>query len=268
MAHQIFLSHNHNDKPLVEAIAVKLADIFSQDQVFYDSWSIRPGDGIIDKINTGLEAPEVVFFFVSANSLASDMVKLEWQSALYEATKGKTRLIPVRVDGSDMPAVLKQTFFIDMHTLGLDAATHMIVDAIQGDSHFTPQHQGFSNLTYSYVKLVDGTIEITVRASHLMEPNPHFAFPLINEKDEVGYWIKGHPGIYSSFHESAFELNEGGMANAVLMKPTTGPLTPSHPITFELRQKGEKELNLVDVLHDKGQDGWAKVPKKAPIGQT
>ena len=47
MAHKIFLSHNHNDKPLVEAVALKLSGIFGQDQVFYDSWSIRPGDGII-----------------------------------------------------------------------------------------------------------------------------------------------------------------------------------------------------------------------------
>ncbi|WP_211327660.1 toll/interleukin-1 receptor domain-containing protein [Solilutibacter pythonis] len=77
MTHRIFLSHDHNDKPLVEAVALKLADIFGQDQVFYDSWSIRPGDSIIDQMNKGLEAPEFVFFFVSVNSLASGMVKLE-----------------------------------------------------------------------------------------------------------------------------------------------------------------------------------------------
>ncbi len=48
-------------------MALKLTGIFGQDQVFYDSWSIRPGDGIIDQMNKGLEAPEFVFFFVSAN---------------------------------------------------------------------------------------------------------------------------------------------------------------------------------------------------------
>ena len=99
MSHKIFLSHNYNDKPLVEAVALRLANIFGQDQVFYDSWSIKPGDGIIDQMNKGLEAPEFVFFFVSSNSLKSDMVKLEWQNALYSATKGKTRLIPIRVNG-------------------------------------------------------------------------------------------------------------------------------------------------------------------------
>ena len=140
MTHKIFLSHNHNDKPLVEPIALQLANIFDQEKVFYDSWSIRPGEGIIDQMNNGLEAPEFVFFFVSANSLASGMVKLEWQNALYAASKGKTRIIPVRVDGSAMPPVLMQTLFIDMHTVGLEAAIAQIVSVTQGNASFTPQH--------------------------------------------------------------------------------------------------------------------------------
>lgn len=268
MEQRIFLSHNHNDKPLVEAAAMKLAEIFGQDQVFYDSWSIRPGDGIIDQMNKGLEAPEFVFFFVSTNSLKSGMVKLEWQNALYAATKGKTQLIPVRVDGCDMPAVLRQTLFIDMHAIGLEAAIAQIVGVSQGNASFTPQHQGFSNLTYSATTLADGTVEITVRASHLMEPNPNFAFPLMNEKDEVGWWIKGQPAIQGAFHERAFELTEGGMAHAVVMRPIAVSLTPAHPLTFEFRKHGANALDLIDVLHDQGQAGWVKVPAKALTGQT
>lgn len=48
----IFLSHNHNDKILVEQIAIRLKDTFGQEQVFYDSWSIQPGDGIIDRLSS------------------------------------------------------------------------------------------------------------------------------------------------------------------------------------------------------------------------
>lgn len=149
MSHRIFLSHNYKDKPLVEAVAIKLAGIFGQDDVFYDSWSIRPGDGIIERMNEGLSAPEFVFFFVSANSLSSGMVKLEWQNALYAASKGKTRIVPVRIDNSELPAVLKQTLFIDMHMIGLQAAIAQIVSVTQGNASFTPQHQGFSNLSYT-----------------------------------------------------------------------------------------------------------------------
>ena len=73
----IFVSHNHKDKEIVEQIALRLRDTFSQDNVFYDSWSMQPGDGIIDKMNEGLADCELFLFFVSKNSLQSNMVKLE-----------------------------------------------------------------------------------------------------------------------------------------------------------------------------------------------
>lgn len=260
MTYKIFLSHNKNDKPLVEAVALKLAGIFGQDQVFYDAWSIRLGDGIIDQINNGLAAPEFVFFFVSAHSLASEMVKLEWQNALYAATKGEIRLIPVRVDGSDMPAVLRQTLYIDMHTVGLEAAISQIVSVTQGNVSFTPQHQGFSNLTYTVAHLDNGTIEVTVSASHMMEPSPNFAFPVMNEEDEISWWVKGHPAIQGSFIRNALQLNEGGAANAIVVRPVSGALTPMHPLTFQFQKRGEKSLILIDVLHERAQGAWAPVP--------
>ena len=78
----IFISHTHADKPVVEPVAVSLAEIFGEEKVFYDSWSIRPGDGIIQKMNAGLTDPRFVFFFVSEASLISKMVELEWQTSL------------------------------------------------------------------------------------------------------------------------------------------------------------------------------------------
>ena len=59
----------------MEPIALRLRDIFGQENVFYDSWSIQPGDGIIDKMNDGLTQCKLFFFFVSNNSLNSEMVK-------------------------------------------------------------------------------------------------------------------------------------------------------------------------------------------------
>lgn len=262
MAQKIFLSHNYNDKPLVEVVALKLAEIFGRDQVFYDSWAIRPGDGIIDQMNAGLDAPEFVFFFVSANSLKSGMVALEWKNALYSATKGKTRLIPVRVDGSEMPALLQQTLYIDMHTIGLEMATSQIVSLAQGNDTFTPQYEKFSNLTYSILKLKD-SIEITINASHLMEPNPNFAFPIMNEENELSWWIKGHAAIEGGFSKGVFELSEGGSINAIILRPFNGSLTPNHPLTFEFRKRGENAINLIDVLHNQGQNKWVKVPPKS-----
>lgn len=264
MAHKIFLSHNHNDKPLVEAVALKLADIFGQDQVFYDSWSIRPGDGIIDQMNQGLEAPEFVFFFVSANSLASGMVKLEWQNALYAASKGKTRIVPVRVDGSEMPPVLKQTLFIDMHTVGLEAAIAQIVSVTQGHGSYTPQHQGFSNLSYVQTMGGDGTIEITVQASHLMEPNPNFAFGTKNSEEEIGWEVKNKQPFIGGFNKDAFNLTDGSTAHAISMRPMGATLTPSHPLRVKFTKKGEGGINILTVFHQKGENEWVPVPISQP----
>lgn len=51
----IFLSHNSKDKTIVEPFANRLAEVFGMNNVFYDSWSIQPGDGIIDKMEEGLK---------------------------------------------------------------------------------------------------------------------------------------------------------------------------------------------------------------------
>ena len=40
----IYISHTKADKPLVEPIAQKIAGVFGQENVFYDSWSIQPGN--------------------------------------------------------------------------------------------------------------------------------------------------------------------------------------------------------------------------------
>ncbi|TXG85447.1 MAG: toll/interleukin-1 receptor domain-containing protein [Sphingomonadales bacterium] len=260
MAHRIFLSHNHNDKPLVEAVALKLAAIFGQDQVFYDSWSIRPGDGIIDQMNRGLEAPEFVFFFVSANSLASGMVRLEWQNALYSASMGKTRIVPVRVDGIDMPAVLKQTLFIDMYTVGLEAAIAQIVSVTQGHASFTPQHQGFSNLSYVQTANSDGSIEVTVQASHLMEPNPNFAFVTHNAELDIKWEMKNQQPFIGGFNKDACTFSGGGTANVISMRPIGALLTPSHPLRVTFKKCGATPINIAGVFHQKGETEWAPVP--------
>lgn len=259
MAHKIFLSHNHNDKPLVEAVALRLADIFGQEQVFYDSWSIQPGDGIIEQMNAGLEAPEFVFFFVSANSLASGMVKLEWQNALYAASKGMTRIIPVRVDGSAMPAILTQTLYIDMHTVGLEAGIAQIVSVTQGDASFTPQHLGFSNLTFTASLVEKGAIDIVVRASHLMEPNVKFLALVENPESEIGWETPGVTMNVSGYN-GGVRLDNGVVTNGVFLQPSGAALTPDHPVRLRLVQKGDAPIVFRGLLHERSENSWIPIP--------
>lgn len=109
----IFISHNSKDKAVVEQIAIRLRDIFGQNNIFYDSWSIQPGDGIIDKMNEGLTQCKLFLFFVSKNSLGSNMVKLEWQNAIMKMTNGQTKIIPVRLDN----CILCQLYYSNLFML-------------------------------------------------------------------------------------------------------------------------------------------------------
>ena len=140
----VFLSHNINDKPVVEPIALKLRSIYGQHAVFYDSWTIQPGDGLIDKMNMGLEQCHFFFFFVSENSLRSNMVSLEWQNALYKAVKGTIKFIPVRISDCMMPAILLQSVYIDYVNYGPEVAFRQINDIIQGKNIFRESFTGYS----------------------------------------------------------------------------------------------------------------------------
>ena len=262
MAHRIFLSHNHSDKPIVDPVAIRLRAIFGEKQIFYDSWSIKPGDGIIDQMNKGLKAPEFVFFFVSAASLKSGMVKLEWQNALYAASKGKTHIIPVRVDGTPMPPVLMQTLYIDMHTIGLEAAIAQIVSVAQGNASFTPQHDGFSNLTYSISNSPDGARDVIIRASHLMEPNPNFLLLVGNPETEVEWLAPGSPGFYGGFN-SDIKLNDGSIHNGINMRPMNAALTPAYPVRLQLKPKGAAKINFHSVMYQVSETEWNAIPRSA-----
>lgn len=263
MSHKIFLSHNHADKPVVEPVALRLAQIFGEAAVFYDSWSIQPGEGIIDQMNQGLEAPEFVFFFVSAKSLASQMVKLEWQNALFSATRGKTRLIPVRVDGSSMPAVLTQTLYIDMFMIGIEAAIAQIVSITQGNSSFIPQHQEFSNLSFSLKNTDDGSIIITIKASHLLEPNSSFRILTSNSQEEISAAPMVAQMVYSGFSNDGYRCSEGALLNYISYRPNGTMIKPGQPLQIRLVRQKSIPLDLRAIMHEKGPDQWVQIPYSA-----
>ncbi|MGR3630480.1 MAG: toll/interleukin-1 receptor domain-containing protein [Sulfitobacter sp.] len=259
----IFISHTHSDKPVVEPVALRLREIFGEKKVFYDSWSIQPGDGIIEKMNDGLTDPRFVFFFVSEASLQSKMVELEWQNALMKATKGQCKIIPIRVDGSSMPALLTQTLYIDMFSNGIDVATQQIIGVIQGTKGYEPAHEKFSNLTWS----VDGdeTIEVTVsiRASHLMEPNPYFAVLLDNDDKQVDVKLtNGSPSLGGYTPEVVVS---GHKVNVWAIAPLGGAVTPKHPLQITITSKGGSLIRLRGVMHKSTGDEYTVIPPSKPF---
>ncbi|MEQ8045484.1 toll/interleukin-1 receptor domain-containing protein [Xanthomonas hortorum] len=259
----IFLSHNYNDKPVVEPVAIQLRNIYGQNAIFYDDWSIQPGDGIIDRMNNGLATPDFFFFFVTENSLKSNMVKLEWQSALYQATKGNVVFVPVRVDGAPMPSIIMQNSYIDMHTNGVLAAIQQIKDRISGDSEFKPKHENFSNLTFSISGDPKEQLRVTIIASHLQELNPKFMFMVKNNKDEVFVWIEGASAVHSG-PNNYHEVEGAGEVAGMVCAPFNGTIRPSFPLTFTITPKQDcKPVEFLGVLHETKANWFEPIPPSA-----
>lgn len=253
----IFLSHNHKDKAIVEQIAVRLRDIFSQDEIFYDSWSMQPGDGIIDKMNEGITDCKVFLFFVSKNSLQSNMVKLEWQNALYKATKGETKIIPVKLDDCLMPQILMQNIYIDLYNNGLEVALRQIFDVVSGKNTFRNGIQTFSNLK-AYMYKVGEKIKIECHAEHYLEPISNFLFLTTNSNDEVSFMCKSSGMVRSGFNND-ITLNNGTKCNAQLLAIEKGTV-PGFPFEVEVTQTKDIKLNIIGVMHEKERNNWSRIP--------
>ncbi|MFW5887026.1 MAG: toll/interleukin-1 receptor domain-containing protein [Bacteroidota bacterium] len=256
----IFISHNHNDKGIIEPIAIKLAEIFGQDQVFYDTWSMQPGDGIIDKMNEGLEKTSHFFFFVSENSLKSNMVKMEWQNAIFKASKGNCKVIPVRLDSSSMPAILSQSLYIDLYSNGLDAAVGQMVNVIQGNSTYQAPNNKFSNLSFELINTSEENVEIKISANFYLEPIANFLILVDNEENELGFTIKNE-GMFNGGFNKDVRLNNGKVVNVMLMKAPRG-ITPKMPLRISVTRKNGVEFKFVGLLHQASEENFEPVPMK------
>lgn len=253
----IFLSHNHKDKAVVEQIAIRLREIYGQEKIFYDSWSMQPGDGIIDKMNEGLGKCELFLFCVSKNSLQSNMVKLEWQNAVMKATSGNTKIVPIKLDDCLMPPILTQSLYIDLLGQGLEIALRQIVDVSKGRNTYNKGPKEFSNLR-AYTYREGDSVIVECHAEHYMEAISHFLFLVKNDKNELSFKFKS-----GSMHQSGFQndirLENGSVCNGQFMSVEKATV-PGFPFTIEIAQSSEKEISLIGVLHEKKQGQFKPVP--------
>ena len=141
----IFISYTHRDKSLVTPIAEVIRQTFGQESVFFDQWSIQPGDSIIEEMNQGLSRSKFFLYFVSKNSLTSEMVKLEWMNALIKKAKGEVKFIPIKIDDCLIPDILFQNMYINLYGYGLQFAVRQIIDVISRNNTYKPgELSGFS----------------------------------------------------------------------------------------------------------------------------
>lgn len=251
----IFLSHNYNDKPVVEQIALKLSAIYGQNNVFYDSWSIQPGQGIIDKMNEGLTNCRYFLFFISKNSLTSEMVKLEWQNALFKAAQNRILFIPIRMDASVMPAILTQNLYIDLFAQGIEVALRQIVDVINGNNTFREQNRQFSNMV-AYKYREGDKLVIECHAEHFLEPISSFMFCTQQDPKKIKMDVKGE-SMYIGNVQSDITLTSGYKTNVIHRSISKGTL-PGFPFIVEL--SSDMQFDIEIVMHEKEKGMFCPIP--------
>lgn len=206
MKQMIFISHSHKDKGYVDAIAQQLAETFGQQHVFYDSWSIQPGESIIGQMNTGLEACSHFFFFVSEHSKASYAAGLEWQGALFRAGSGNLKFVPIRAADCQMPAVLAEHRYIDLYTQGIDIALREMRDVVRGQNVYQGGPKHVENLV-AKAKREGQKVEIEIEAQYFVAPVSRFIFVLATGSVMPQIWCGE-----SHFSRGEVKLTNGAQA--------------------------------------------------------
>ena len=242
----IFLSHNYKDKDVVGPIAIALANKYGKDNVFYDSWSIKPGDGIINEMNNGLEKCKYFFFFISENSLKSGMVTLEWQVALNKSTKGTIKFIPIKVDNSNQPTILIDKLYIDMYNNGMQNTLQQIIDIIENtDSNM--YNSTYSNVYYELNKISDAEYNIVVKARRFVEHTPTIDVSFLNELDEIDFSMIAAPNQSSFASMTVSYSGKVDNYNCKGIKSMAQDLTPDQPLYFRAKNNKGQTINNLQV---------------------
>lgn len=253
----IFLSHNYKDKPVIEQVALKLRAIYGQQSVFYDSWSIQPGDGIIDKMEEGLTNCKFFFFFVSVNSLQSNMVKMEWQNAIFKAAQNSIKFIPIRMDSCNMPFLLTQNLYIDLFSNGLDVAIRQIVDVINGTNTYHTPASTFHNLVAIKQK-VGNKIRIECVAKYYLEPISEFAFCTQSNPDLIQAKIVSDAYEITSVQKAA--KFENGYVTNILFRGVSRGTLPNFPVIAEFSHANDESFDIEMVLHKTTHERYDPIP--------
>lgn len=252
----IFISHTNTDKSLVEPIAIKLSSVFGQENVFYDSWSIQPGDGIINEMNEGLSKCKFFFFFVSKKSLDSGLVKLEWQNALMKSAKEEIKFIPVKLDDCNMPEILLQNLYLDLNGNGFEVVVRQMIDVVNGKNTFQQgKNKGYKNMR-GYISSSNTGIRIEFRAETYMEPQAQFAVLLENSKDEFSWNVEG-VALPSKLLE---DWDVEGKKYNVLQVARPNPVTPGFPFVVNLIPKENIAIKVSGLMHASASTQYKDIP--------
>lgn len=134
-----FVSHASEDK---DRFVIRFAERLRTDGIdaWLDRWEMGPGDSLVDRIfEDGIGDASVFIIVLSQHSVGKPWVREELNAAVVRRIEGACRLIPIVLDGADVPLVLRSTVWQSIaDTASYDSEYRRIVDAIYGVSQRPP----------------------------------------------------------------------------------------------------------------------------------
>ncbi|MCZ2127812.1 MAG: TIR domain-containing protein [Anaerolineales bacterium] len=102
----VFISYSSKDREFVHKLALDLREMGVG--IWFDQWEIKTGDSIIDKISSGLSENDFLAVVLTPNSVASEWVKRELNSALSkEIYERKVNVLPILYKDCIIPVLLR-----------------------------------------------------------------------------------------------------------------------------------------------------------------
>lgn len=126
---RIFVSYSHQDEPAVDKIISRLEA--EGHEIWVDSRKLRIGDNIQRKIQEGLAQADALLVVISHNSFRSRWVQQEFSAiALQQISKRESRILPVKIDQSDVPSYLADRLYLDLSD-NFDAGLERLVEELR-----------------------------------------------------------------------------------------------------------------------------------------
>lgn len=144
---QVFLSHSTPDKGVVEPVAAWLAS--KGLRVWFDKWSMTPGDSLVDKVGEGIESSDRLVVFLSPHSVDSNWVRKEVSNGLImeiaeEKGLGQKFVVPALILPCKVPLMLRDKLYADFTNKAFDAACEELYRGITNQP-LGPQNAALQN---------------------------------------------------------------------------------------------------------------------------
>lgn len=227
---QVFLSHNSEDKPIVE----KIGEFLEANGVtaWIDKWRMSPGDSLIEKIGEALDKSEKLVVFLSPDSVDSNWVKQEVATGKImelaeEKGVGINFIIPVLLRPCKIPWFLKDKVYANFSDKSFEAACDELLRGIN-NTPLGSQSTEFKNETFKIYPsekdrngMYRTAFEFGVKISPTQHCNIGIMLKNVNDVNWI-YWSNS-PGVPDDPGMSKFEhvrkVNEGWFFNIEFLNP-------------------------------------------------